>query len=93
MFFIKLSSGNLGLYAPGLKWEKDHHFAIMSNDFKEKLKIAHNCTSLVNIPTFDSDDKLRKMLLTAINYSDLITDGIENTEDVTEFFTYFKLID
>ena len=85
MQFIKFSSGNLGLPAPGLKWEKDLHVAIMDKDFKEKLPIAHTCASLVNIPTFNSEDQLCKMIKIAINYSGLITDGVENTEAVAEF--------
>lgn len=82
MLFIKFSSGNIGLPAPGLKWVKDIEVDIVPG---KSMPIAHTCFSRVDVPLFDSQEKLAKILRASINFAGLITDSHENTEDVADF--------
>lgn len=85
MLFIRFSSGNMGLPAPGLRWEKDLNVKILSKNNPNKMAIAHTCFSSVEIPYFESEEQLSKVLKISINFSGLITDSVENTERVAEF--------
>lgn len=85
MLFIKFSSGNLGLPAPGLRWEKDLIVNILNKESGRRLALAHTCFSSVDIPFFESEEELSKILKMSINFSGLITDSYENPEEVSDF--------
>ncbi|KAK8834604.1 hypothetical protein M9Y10_026236 [Tritrichomonas musculus] len=77
MMFRKFSSGNIELPAPGLKWARDIEVDIVPG---KSMPIAHTCFSKVDVPLFDSQEKLAK-----IKFAGLITDSHENTEVVSDF--------
>lgn len=90
MLFIKFSSGNLGLPAPGLRWETNIQVEIQGpindNQNSEKNLInAHTCFSTVSIPYFQTEEELEKQIQIAIKFSGLITDQGENFEEIAEY--------
>ncbi|KAK8892306.1 hypothetical protein M9Y10_029531 [Tritrichomonas musculus] len=89
MLFIRFSSGNLGLPAPGLKWEENIKVDILSRDSKEKegkrMVYSHTCFSSIEVPFFENEEELAKMLRIAIKYSGLITDSQENVDQIAEY--------
>ena len=89
MLFIRFSSGNMGLPAPGLKWDKDLKVNILSREEtiknKQKMAVSHTCFSSVDIPFFESEEEIGRILRASINFSGLITDSTENPEAVFEF--------
>lgn len=75
----------MGLPAPGMKWEKDLRVKIQAKGNSKTMPIAHTCFSFVEIPFFETEEKLSKLLKISIIYSGLITDSTENLERVAEF--------
>lgn len=84
MLFIKFSSGNIGLPAPGTKWNKDLEVNFLSKRDNSLAK-AHTCFSTVDIPFYESEEELAKILRISINFSGLITDSNETPDAVAEF--------
>ena len=84
MLFIKFSSGNIGLPAPGTKWNKDLEVNILSKRDNSLAK-AHTCFSTVDIPFHESEEELAKILRISINFTGLITDSNETPDAVAEF--------
>lgn len=90
MQFIKFSTGNLGLPAPGLKWDKDLSIDITSREEKEEkgknMLFSSTCMSKVEIPFFENEDELEKMIRLSLKFSGMISDDGAHFEEVsTEF--------
>lgn len=85
IMFIKFSSGNMGLPAPGLRWESDIEVNILPKENTQSLAKSQTCFSRINIPFFESEEQLAKVLKISIENSDVITDSHETMEDVAEF--------
>lgn len=79
----------MGLPAQGLKWDKDLKVKILSREEtiknKQKMAVSHTCFSSVDIPFFESEEEIGRILRASINFSGLITDSAENPEAVFEF--------
>lgn len=85
ILFISFSSGNMGLPAPGLRWEKDIVVTILPKERTQSLLKSQTCFSLVDVPYFESEEQLSKIIKASIEFSDVITDSHENREAVAEF--------
>ncbi|KAK8878322.1 hypothetical protein M9Y10_005088 [Tritrichomonas musculus] len=89
MLFIRFSTGSLGLPAPGLRWEKDLTVKIYTKEETDRtgdnLAKAHTCFSEVDIPYFENESELAKILRICIRYAGLITESAENPEVISEF--------
>lgn len=85
ILLIKFSSGNMGLPSPGVRWKDDIKVVILSKENQQTLAKSHTCFSSVDLPFFESEEQLSKVLKTSINFSGLITDGGENIEAITDF--------
>lgn len=70
MLFIKFSSGNIKLPAPGRRWNKDLEVHILSKS---------------DIPFNESEEELAKILRFSINFSSSIMDSNETPDAVLEF--------
>lgn len=64
-----------------MKWEKDLRVKILAKGNSKTMPIAHTCFSFVEIPFFESEEQLSKLLKISINFSD----NVENLERVAEF--------
>lgn len=84
ILFIKFSSGNMGLPAPGLKWKNDINVIIKEKNDKDSLAKSYTCFSSVNIPYFESEEQLSKILKASINFSGLIIDNNDNIDELYE---------
>ena len=83
MQFIRFSTGNLGLPAPGLKWDKKLTVEISSRSEKEKngkkMLFGSTCASRVDIPFFET-------IRLSLKFSGIITDNEEHLEEVPSEF-------
>ena len=90
MKFIRFSTGNLGLPAPGLKWDENMSVEICSREDREKngKNMIHSstCSSSVSIPFFEKEDELERMLRMALSFSGIITDNTEHFEEISADF-------
>lgn len=88
MQFIRFSSGNLGLPAPGLKWEDNISVIILSRERKEKrnenMVTSSTCSSETRIPFFETEEELAKMIKISLKFFGMITDGRDELEDVSK---------
>lgn len=82
--FIKFLSGNIGLPAPGTRWNKDLEVNILSKR-DNCLAKAHTCISTIDIPFYESEEDLAKILRISINFSGLITNSVETPDAVAGF--------
>mgnify|MGYP001034075070 CR=1 FL=1 len=89
MKFIRFSSGNLSLPAPGMKWEENISVNILQPGKEGKsgkeLAYAQTCSSRIDIPFFESEEQLAAILRKSMNYSGLITDSHEEINEVSDF--------
>ena len=85
ILLIRFSSGNMGLPSPGVRWKEDIKVKILPKENEQALAKSHTCFSTVDIPFFESEEQLSKVLKASINFSGLITDSYENIEAIAEF--------
>ena len=80
---------NNDLPAPGTRWNKDLEVNILSKR-DNCLAKAHTCISTIDIPFYESEEDLAKILRISINFSGLITDSNEIPDAVAEFTKLIK---
>lgn len=89
MLFIRFVSGNLGLPAPGLKWDELIQVEFLSKKDKEDggndMVVAKTCFSKVDIPHFENEQELAKLIRMSIKFSGLITDSHEDIDQISQF--------
>lgn len=79
--FIRFSNGSSGLPAPGMRWPSDLEVSILSRKDKEikgkKMLFAYTCTSTVDIPFYESEKELERMIRIAIENMGTLNDHKE----------------